>query len=224
MEIKSRMINIDECHALLTSIPSLGRIERVSLNASLGRVLAEDILADTDQPPFNKSAMDGYACVMSDLPGPLSVAGSIAAGAFAEKKLEPGNCYRIFTGAPVPAGADCVMSRLVRPIRKIQQIEHERGEPQAVAELLDRHSGRNHQEILWLREGQEHKYQLRQVHRANQVGQHLLQSVLRRHKGPKQAAARQRQDPEQDAEDRADHTEQPGFDHDEAQQLPPRDA
>jgi len=103
------MINVNECHSLLASIPSSDKTERVPLNESLGRVLAQDILADTDQPPFNKSAMDGYACALSDLPGPLVVAGRIAAGEFTEKKLDAGNCYRIFTGAPVPVGADCII-------------------------------------------------------------------------------------------------------------------
>lgn len=109
MEIKSRMIHVNECHALLASISPLGRLENVLLNDSLGRILAQNIMADTDQPPFDKSAMDGYACYRADLPGPLSIAGRIAAGEAVAKKLEPGSCYRIFTGAPVPPGADCVI-------------------------------------------------------------------------------------------------------------------
>jgi len=102
------MLQVKDCQALLLSFPSLGRTENVTLVNSLGRVLARDIVADIDQPPFNKSAMDGYACRLEDLPGPLKVSGEIAAGAYMDLKLEANHCYRIFTGAPVPKGADCV--------------------------------------------------------------------------------------------------------------------
>lgn len=103
------MYQVKECLELMSSLSKLDTVEAVSLNASLGRVLAQDIVADTDQPPFNKSAMDGYACNMADLPGPLIIAGEIAAGYYAGSKLASGHCYRIFTGAPVPEGADCVV-------------------------------------------------------------------------------------------------------------------
>lgn len=103
------MINVNESLALISSLPALNKVETVTLNASLGRVLAQNIIADTDLPPFNKSAMDGYACRQNDLPGPLIIRGEIAAGTFTGNKLETGNCYRIFTGAPVPDGADCVI-------------------------------------------------------------------------------------------------------------------
>jgi molybdopterin molybdotransferase len=103
------MINVNECLALLSAIPVLDKTETVALNASLGRVLAYDIVADTDLPPFDKSAMDDYACQRNDLPGPLQVRGHLAAGAFTEDYPGPGECFRIFTGAPVPKGADCVI-------------------------------------------------------------------------------------------------------------------
>ncbi|HEY4784710.1 MAG TPA: hypothetical protein VIH57_01615, partial [Bacteroidales bacterium] len=60
------MLQVKDCQALLLSFPSLGRTENVTLVNSLGRVLARDIVADIDQPPFNKSAMDGYACRLED--------------------------------------------------------------------------------------------------------------------------------------------------------------
>ncbi len=83
--------------------------ERVSLDQAMGRVLAEDVLSDTDMPPFNKSAMDGYACRRADLEHPLTVVEHIPAGVAPKNVVGPGQCSKIMTGAPVPEGADCVI-------------------------------------------------------------------------------------------------------------------
>ena len=82
--------------------------ERLPLAQLQGRVLAEDLLSTLDLPPWPNSAMDGYALRLSDWTGePLVVSQKIFAGN-APPPLQPGTCARIFTGAPVPAGADCV--------------------------------------------------------------------------------------------------------------------
>ena len=82
--------------------------ESVPLAASDGRVLANDLIATLDLPPWPNSAMDGYALNLADWAGePLPVSQRIFAGQ-APEPLAPGTCARIFTGAPVPAGADCV--------------------------------------------------------------------------------------------------------------------
>lgn len=82
--------------------------ESVLLAASAGRVLAHDLISSLDLPPWPNSAMDGYALNVADWSGePLAVSQRIFAGA-APKPLAPGTCARIFTGAPVPEGADCV--------------------------------------------------------------------------------------------------------------------
>ena len=82
--------------------------ERLPLAQAQGRVLADDLLSTLDLPPWPNSAMDGYALRVADWTGePLSVSQKIFAGQ-APVALEPGTCARIFTGAPVPAGADCV--------------------------------------------------------------------------------------------------------------------
>ncbi len=83
--------------------------EEQPLADCLGRVLAQDVCADMDMPPFNKSAMDGYACRHVDLPGPLSVLEVIAAGQVPTQVVGTGQCSKIMTGAPMPAGADCVI-------------------------------------------------------------------------------------------------------------------
>jgi molybdopterin molybdotransferase len=83
-------------------------IERVTLSDAAGRVLAEPLIASLDLPPWANSAMDGYALRLSDWTGqPLTVSQRIQAGN-APAPLQPGTCARIFTGAPIPAGADTV--------------------------------------------------------------------------------------------------------------------
>lgn len=82
--------------------------ERVPLAQAQGRVLAVDLIASLDLPPWPNSAMDGYALRLADWNGqPLPVSQRIFAGQ-APEPLQAGTCARIFTGAPVPAGADCV--------------------------------------------------------------------------------------------------------------------
>ena len=85
--------------------------EKVSLPDALGRVLAENIIADSDLPPFNRAQMDGYAVRANDLqttPARLKIVGEAAAGAGWHNELRAGEAVRIMTGAPVPKGADSV--------------------------------------------------------------------------------------------------------------------
>lgn len=92
---------------LAAAAPITGR-EEVGLADAQGRVLAEDLVSTLDLPPWPNSAMDGYALRMADWHGePLPVSQRIFAGQ-APEPLQPGTCARIFTGAPVPQGADCV--------------------------------------------------------------------------------------------------------------------
>ena len=83
--------------------------ERVGLDDAPGRVLAQDVPSDVDMPPFNKSAMDGYACRRADLAQELTVIETIRAGCVPTKPVVENTCAKIMTGAPVPEGADCVI-------------------------------------------------------------------------------------------------------------------
>jgi molybdopterin molybdotransferase len=83
--------------------------ENVPLEAVAGRVTAEDARAVVDLPPFDSSAMDGYAVRAGDLPGRLVIVGEIAAGRPAERPLGAGEAMAISTGGVVPAGADAVI-------------------------------------------------------------------------------------------------------------------
>ena len=86
--------------------------EQVGLNEALGRVLAADIAARRTQPPLAVSAMDGYAVRAADVatvPASLNVIGAAPAGSPYEGSVTKGTAVRIFTGAPVPAGADAIV-------------------------------------------------------------------------------------------------------------------
>jgi len=107
--------------ALLSVTEALRRIvegvepmpaERVGIEAAHGRVLASELTARLTQPPFDASAMDGYAvriADLADLPAMLEVIGQAAAGHPFGGSLGPGQAVRIFTGAPVPAGGDAIV-------------------------------------------------------------------------------------------------------------------
>ncbi len=102
------MISVAESlQTILDRAPSLEPV-RVPLVAALGRMLREDARADLDSPPFDASAMDGYALRRADAFSPLRVVGTAAAGAAYTGTIGPGECVRIFTGAPIPTGATCV--------------------------------------------------------------------------------------------------------------------
>jgi molybdopterin molybdotransferase len=72
-------------------------------------VLAEDIISDMDMPPFDKSAMDGFACRFEDIGNELEVIETIVAGQIPQKPIGKNQCSKIMTGAMVPNGADCVL-------------------------------------------------------------------------------------------------------------------
>ncbi|MBT9370111.1 gephyrin-like molybdotransferase Glp [Rhizobium sp. CSW-27] len=102
----------DALQRLLSRARPVAEVERVSLRQAAGRVLAEDLAARLTQPPFHASAMDGYALRAMDAPRigtELTVIGQSAAGHAFAGTLGPGEAVRIFTGAPVPEGADTVL-------------------------------------------------------------------------------------------------------------------
>ena len=96
---------------IVERVTPVDETERVALRAARGRVTAADVKAPVDLPPFDNSAVDGYAVRHADLRDGdtrLAVAGRLTAGARAETAIEPGQAIRIFTGAAMPAGADTV--------------------------------------------------------------------------------------------------------------------
>ncbi len=89
----------------------IAEVEIVTLSASLGRTLAEDLRAPLAVPHFDRAAMDGYALHAADAPGDLILGGSIAAGQILKTRCDPGCAIRILTGAPIPLGADTVVEQ-----------------------------------------------------------------------------------------------------------------
>jgi molybdopterin molybdotransferase len=106
------LMSVDEAVGIIAArVTPVLEIESVALTQADGRILATDISAPLPLPPFTNSAVDGYAVRSRDLPGKTEIAftvtGRVQAGSAAEA-IEPGHAMRIFTGAPMPDGADTV--------------------------------------------------------------------------------------------------------------------
>ena len=92
------------------SLAGVRRAERAELLAGAGRVLAEQVVADRDQPPFDRATRDGYAVRAGDVGGALRVVGAVRAGeSWMGAALAKGEAIEIMTGAPLPSGADAVV-------------------------------------------------------------------------------------------------------------------
>ncbi|HEY7665564.1 MAG TPA: gephyrin-like molybdotransferase Glp [Xanthobacteraceae bacterium] len=107
------LLPVDEVERIIrTRVMPVAEIETVALNAAIGRVIARDVVAPIDLPPFDNSAVDGYAVRHGDLESAsetrLAVVERVTAGRAAAAALATGAAVRIFTGAPMPAGADTV--------------------------------------------------------------------------------------------------------------------
>ncbi len=106
------LMPVDEALAKVLAAGKPLRVERIKLEDSLGRVLAKDVVAKRDQPPFPSSAMDGYAIRHEDLAAAatrLELIGISAAGHAFKGRLKKSQAIRILTGAPLPAGADTIV-------------------------------------------------------------------------------------------------------------------
>jgi molybdopterin molybdotransferase len=109
----SSMITVEEAlkRVLASAEETPLEEEKVALEGGYGRVLARDLKALRTQPPFSNSAMDGYALRAADTASPpaiLTVVGESAAGRAFDRAIDPGEAVRIFTGAPIPDGADAI--------------------------------------------------------------------------------------------------------------------
>jgi molybdopterin molybdotransferase len=110
------VISVEEARERILSRISVLGTERVDFAGAFLRVLSDDLVATRDIPPWPNSSMDGYALRAADTrtasaaaPARLTVSGRVAAGAIAERPLRAGEAFRIFTGAPLPEGADGVI-------------------------------------------------------------------------------------------------------------------
>jgi molybdopterin molybdotransferase len=121
------MIPVAEAIRIVKEHSSALPSELVSLEKARGRLLAQDIVADSDLPPFDRSQMDGYALRANDVqtvPAKLRIVGESAAGRGWHNEIKPGEAVRIMTGAPVPAGADSVQQvELTRAVKGSDEVE-----------------------------------------------------------------------------------------------------
>ena len=99
---------------ILQYTPVINETEEVELNKAGGRILVQDMVAEFNNPPFDRSPVDGYACKAEDLAGAssehpvkLKVMEEIDAGQYSERVVESGQAVRIMTGAAIPKGCDC---------------------------------------------------------------------------------------------------------------------
>ncbi len=107
--ISGGLLSVTEARARMLALARPCDAELVPLQAALGRVLADAVVAMRDQPPFDVSAMDGYAIRSTDAPGSLKLCGESAAGYGFEGHVETGMAVRISTGAAIPDGADTIV-------------------------------------------------------------------------------------------------------------------
>lgn len=103
------MIKFEEAYKIVKESIIKLKKEYVPFEQSVYRILAEDVKSDIEMPPFDKSAVDGYACKVKDLNIPLEIIEIVQAGQMPQKIIQHGQCTQIMTGAPVPQGADTVV-------------------------------------------------------------------------------------------------------------------
>jgi len=103
------MIEFEEALLIVTRFTTPLGVETTNLDDSLGRVLAADVFSDMDMPPFDKSAVDGYACRREDLGMELKVLETVPAGRIPSKTVGFGQCSKLMTGGMLPEGADTVI-------------------------------------------------------------------------------------------------------------------
>ena len=103
------MITFDQAYGIVMANVRRLPAEEIPLDDALNRILAEDVASDSDMPPFDKSAMDGYACRRTDLGNDLRLVETIPAGKTPTSPVGENECSKIMTGGVVPEGADCVI-------------------------------------------------------------------------------------------------------------------
>lgn len=113
------MLTFHEALNIINEVDFQLATEEVKLTDAWNRILCEDTISDINMPPFDKSAMDGFACRKQDLASPLKIIGTLYAGSSEVYNIEPGTCVKIMTGAPVPEGADTVI--MIEHTKKVEK-------------------------------------------------------------------------------------------------------
>lgn len=141
---------LSEVEARLAAAALAPALEVAPLSRAWGRVLAEDVSADRDYPPFNRSTRDGFAVRSSDVEhvnAVLTLVGEVRAGEHFGEEIAPGHCVSIMTGAPLPAGTDAVVMveytrtqgnkvEIERPVASFENVVRKGSEAQAGQRIL----------------------------------------------------------------------------------------
>lgn len=115
------MITYEQALEIVSAVSFRVEPERIGFMETTGRILSEDIASDIEMPPFDKSAVDGYACRNSDILNELEVIEVIPAGKAPTKEIMKNQCAKIMTGAPLPIGSDAVIM-----VEDVEEISHNR--------------------------------------------------------------------------------------------------
>ncbi len=105
------MILLEEAIHIVNNVPVRPKLEEIALEKALGRILAQDIVSRINMPPFDKSAMDGFAFHSKDHSKQYEIVEIIAAGTVPNKTIHQGQCAKIMTGGMVPKGADRIIKK-----------------------------------------------------------------------------------------------------------------
>lgn len=111
------MITVQEAKKTLAEVPFNRRTKLLPINKSIGMFCAENIASPISVPSFDNSAMDGYALAFEDLKPEMEISGEVKAGNSTSNKLKTGTAVRIFTGAPIPEGADTIVKQEIVSIK-----------------------------------------------------------------------------------------------------------
>ena len=114
-----REVTLQEaCIVTKQNTAAVTETEMIPIENACGRIAAEDVSADFDQPSFDRSPLDGFAVRSADIaeaspesPAELSVIDEVCAGEISSSRIGPGQAVRIMTGAPIPSGGDCVVKQ-----------------------------------------------------------------------------------------------------------------
>lgn len=106
------MISLERAWEIILGHINPLETEEIPLEESYNRILAESVISPLDMPPFDRSPLDGYAYIAADSdlsPLSLRMVSEIPAGTYPDREIKPGECAKIFTGAPIPVAANCVV-------------------------------------------------------------------------------------------------------------------
>lgn len=115
------MITYEQALEIVSAVSFRVEPERIGFMETTGRILSEEIASDIEMPPFDKSAVDGYACRNSDILNELEVVEVIPAGKAPTREIMKNQCAKIMTGAPLPIGSDVVIM-----VEDVEEISHNR--------------------------------------------------------------------------------------------------